>query len=523
MKTRKSSRPWRALLLPCEKITPAGTARMLVAVALVGLLSTACDVDTPTGPGALTSITVTPDITLAINATQQFTAHGVDTDGNVIVISPVWSIVEGGGTINGSGMFTAGAVLGVFTGTVMASINGISGTATVTVIAGPLATLEVTPNPATVEVDQSQQFTVVARDAGGNVVPITPSWAVVSSGGSIDMNTGLFTAGLVTGTYDNTVEAASGGISGAATVTVIAGAPATIEVTPNPATVEVDQSQQFTAVARDAGGNVVPITPSWAVVSSGGSIDMNTGLFTAGSVTGTFNNTVEATSGSLSGTATVTVTAPPPVSPLNSAANFGILAGAGIECAISGTVTGATTAADIGSSPTLTINGFPPCTYDGAIPLPSVVATAKDDLTAAYLAAQGEVCDIDLSGTDLGAYYAALGVPLPPGVYCFTSSATLTGTMLLSGSAAATWTFQIASTLDAEVGSQVQLDGGAIPDNVYWAVGTSATLKTDAAFKGNIMAQASISLRNGVELLGRALAQDGAVDLTPGAVSIVKP
>jgi hypothetical protein len=58
---------------------------------------------------------------------------------------------------------------------------------------------------------------------------------------------------------------------------------------------------------------------------------------------------------------------------------------------------------------------------------------------------------------------------------------------------------------------------------VYWAVGSSATLKTNSQFKGNIMALASITLQNGSVLLGRALAQVGAVDMTAGNATITRP
>jgi hypothetical protein len=304
----------------------------------------------------------------------------------------------------------------------------------------------------------------------------------------------------------------------------------TITVTPNPVTLVIGATQTFTAVGRDASGNVVVINPSWSVTAGGGSIpNGTTGLtapFTAGNTTGTFPNTVRATQGAIFGTATVVVIAAvvPGVN-LGTASNFAILAGAGISCAISGTVTGATSPADIGSSPTTTITGFPtPCTFDGSIPLTAVVATAKGDLTAAYLAAQGQVCDRDLTSIDLGFFDGSTPTKtLPPGTYCFTSSAALTGTLVLTGSAAATWTFQIGSTLDANVGSNVILAGGAIPNNVNWAVGSSATLLTNARFQGNIMSLASITLQNGVILLGRALAQTGAVDMTAGAATITKP
>jgi hypothetical protein len=223
MRTSRKNRTLRAL-------SPPGLiARFVVAVALAGALSAACDVHSPTGPGSLTSITVTPDVTLAITATQQFIAVGKDADGNVVTISPspTWSVVAAGGAITSAGLFTAGTVPGTFTNTVQATSGSISGGATVTVIAGALATITVTPNPDTLPITGTQQYTAVGKDAGGNVVAIAPTWSVVAGGGAITSG-GMFTAGTVLGTFTNTVQATSGSISGHATVTVIAGALATI-------------------------------------------------------------------------------------------------------------------------------------------------------------------------------------------------------------------------------------------------------------------------------------------------------
>ncbi len=498
-------------------------ARAIVALAFAGLFTAACK-DT-SGPETLSTLTITPTTaTIAVNGTVQFTAAGTRSGANVTLNTPVWS-VTGGGTISSSGLFTAGPTPG--TSTVTVTCGGISSIATVTVTAGPPATITVTPDPATLPILTTVQFTAVVRDANGNPITATPVWSVVNGGGSINA-TGLFTAGSTTGTFPNTVRASSGALADTATVIVTAGAPATITVTPDPATLAINTTQQFTAEVRDAGGNVIVVTPVWSVVNGGGSINA-TGLFTAGNTTGTFSKTVRAGSGALADTATVIVTAPaPPPSPLGSAANFGILAGQGITCAISGTVNGATGTADIGSMPLIVYTGFfpPPavCTFTGIIPGSGVVQTAKDDLTVAYLAAQAEVCDLNISGSDLGFYDGTTPAKtLPPGVYCFSTSAGLTGTLNLTGSATDTWTFQIGSTLIAETGSQVILAGGAIPDNVTWAVGSSATLRTNAAFQGNIMALQSITLENGVILLGRALAQVGAVDMTAGAATITIP
>jgi hypothetical protein len=486
--------------------------------------------------GALTTITVTPTpTTLDIAETQQFTAVGKDAGGNVVAISPTWATVAGGGSIDlSTGFFTAGSTTGTYTKTVRASVGGVAGFATVIVTSGPLASITVTPNPVSVQTNDTQQFIAVGKDGSGNDFVITPDWNVVAGGGIITSNTGLFTAGAVAGTFPMTVKATSGGVSGFATVTVTAIAPslATIEVQPDPANVFVGDTKQFAAIGYDELGEIFPIAPQWMIVNGGGSIDEDTGLFTAGGATGTFDGTVVASSGSISGDATVTVTAvppPPAPSPLGRAAPFGILAGQGITCAIDGTIGGTDT--DIGSSPLAVYSGFFPepavCTYTGTIQDPAVVALAKDDLTTAYLEAQSKVCDQDLTGLDLGFFDGSTPVKTLAGdrVYCFDTSAGLTGTLMLTGSAAAKWTFQVGSTLISAAGpdNQVVLAGGAVPDNVYWAVGSSATLGTNSTFQGNIMALASITLNSGATLLGRALAQVGAVDMTAGAATIIKP
>jgi len=501
--------------------------------ATVGALSGTATVNVTSG--ALATITVTPSpVTLAIAGTQQFTAVGRDVGGNVVTINPTWAAVAGGGSVDiTTGFFTAGNTTGTYTNTVRASVGSLAGFATVIVTSGPLASITVTPTPVSVQTNGTQQFIAVGRDGSGNDFLITPTWSVVAGGGSINAGTGAFTAGSVAGTYTNTVRATSGAIFGSATVTVTAVAPslATIEVLPDPADLFVGGTQQFNAIGRDGVGNIFPISPQWTVVNGGGTINLNTGLFTAGATTGTFTKTVVATSGLISDSATVIVAAvppPPPASPLGRAARFGILAGTGITCAISGTINGS--AADIGSFPTITYTGFSPvptCTYTGSIPLPGVVSLAKDDLVTAFIEAQSKTCDVDLTGFDLGFYDGSTPAKTLAGdkVYCFATSAGLTGTLKLTGSAAQTWTFQVGSTLTSAAGAtnQVVLAGGAIPDNVYWVVGSSATLGTSSTFQGNILALESITLNNGATLLGRALARNGAVDMTAGAATITKP
>lgn len=121
-----------------------------------------------------------------------------------------------------------------------------------------------------------------------------------------------------------------------------------------------------------------------------------------------------------------------------------------------------------------------------------------------------------LTGQNLG------GLTLTPGVYCFSSSAQLTGNLTLNaqGNQNAEFIFQIGSTLTTASASSVTLQNLANAGNVYWQVGSSATLGTATAFSGNILASASITLNTGATLSGRALAETGAVTLQGNTISI---
>ena len=278
-----------------------------------------------------------------------------------------------------------------------------------------------------------------------------------------------------------------------------------IIVSPNPANVQVNGTQQFTATGRDASGNTVPITPVWSVVNGGGSIDPSTGLFTAGTVTGTFNNTVTATSGTVSGSATVNVTAgPTPIVNLGAAAPNGIMAGTAFTCVNLGTIN-----ADIAISPGSTVTGFPPCVITGTQNLNNAIAVqAQSDLTNAYNTLAGLPCP------PANAIVANLGgTTKPAGVYCTASGIGITGVLTLDGGGDpnATFVFQAGSSLTTA--GNIVLINGAQARNVYFQIGSSATLGTASQIQGNILALTSITLVDNANLIGRALARNGAVSL----------
>jgi hypothetical protein len=166
---------------------------------------------------------------------------------------------------------------------------------------------------------------------------------------------------------------------------------------------------------------------------------------------------------------------------------------------------------DLGLSPGTAVTGFPPgIVSGGAIHAADAAAlSAQNSLVTAYNSAAGQACTLDLTGQDLG------GKGLVPGVYCFSSSAQLTGLLNLNaqGNAAAVFVFKIGSTLTTASGSSVVMSNCGSQCNVFWQVGTSATLGTATSFAGNILALSSITATTGANVIGRALARNGAVTL----------
>jgi hypothetical protein len=278
-----------------------------------------------------------------------------------------------------------------------------------------------------------------------------------------------------------------------------------ITVTPNPGGAVVNNTIQYIATGRDISTAVVPIVPAptWSVVAGGGTINASTGLFTGGATPGTFTNTIRATSGGLSGFATAILTLAPPGPQLGVDTTYGILAGSTVTCTTGGTIN-----ADVGVFPGSTTTGFPPCTITGATHLADAVAdSAQQALTRAYDALVALPCNTVVTPADLG------GRTLPPGVYCAASSMAITGTVTLNGPANGVWVFQMGSTLTTATSAVVALTGGAVAKNVFWQVGSSATLGTGTTFRGNILALTSITLVDNATMLGRALARNGAVTL----------
>ncbi len=192
---------------------------------------------------------------------------------------------------------------------------------------------------------------------------------------------------------------------------------------------------------------------------------------------------------------------------LGTSANFAVLAGSTV------TNTGPTVInGGLGLSPGSAVTGFPPGVATSQHKTDAVARQAKTDLVTAYndLASWGATRS--MTGLDLG------GKTLTPGVYRFSSSAQLTGTLTLKGNGI--YIFQMGSTLTTAGNSRVLVTGGAQACGVFWKVGSSATLGSGSRMVGTVVAVTSITMVTGASLLpGRALARNGAVTLDSNLIS----
>ena len=372
---------------------------------------------------------------------------------------------------------------------------------------------------------------VVTYDAPSNTATFTPSSALA-------IPTVLYTATITTGatdTFGNALASDFVWTFTTGTTTCLSGPPTVISVTPpdlsagicpdtvvvatfseamNPATINsttfllaAGSTPVAGAVTYDAPSRVATFTPT-------SSLALST-LYTATITTGAQDLFGNSLASDFVWSFTTAATACSSIVPLGTACSFGILGATPVVSNV-GLLTVVT--GDIGIWPAASITGFPPGTLTGTKHAGDAVAmAAQSDLTTAYnfaaAAAGGAVLTADIGGQTLA-----------PGVYKTTSAQPtlgITGNLTLSGPASGVWIFQIVSSLTTAAGnSQVIMAGGATAHNVFWQVGSSATLGTNTIFQGTIMAQASITLTTGATLNGRALARTGAVTMDSNPVNV---
>jgi len=363
----------------------------------------------------------------------------------------------------------------------------------------------------------------VTYNSANNIATFTPSAPLVVNAS--------YTASITTGAQDLAGDALANAYVWSFTISACTApvTPTVVMVTPangacpntlvtgtfseamNPATIN---ASTFTLVGAGAAGTVTYDQPSLtATYTPSAPLALNT-TYTATITTGAKDLSGNGLASNNVWTFTTSTVACQQPVPLNSAANFLVLAGSTV------TNTGPTilTGGNLGLSPGSAVTGFPP----GTLTSPAVMhvadptaAQAQLDLTAAYNYAAGVQGAVVLPGDMSGLTFA-------PGVYKTSSTVQLSAgnvTLDAKGNANAVFIFQVGSTLTTIGSTQVILAGGAQAKNIFWQVGSSATLGTYSVFRGTILSLQSITLDTGATLVGRALARNGAVTLDSNTVT----
>ncbi|MCB9641283.1 MAG: right-handed parallel beta-helix repeat-containing protein [Myxococcales bacterium] len=243
--------------------------------------------------------------------TQQFTAEAYDSNGGQIMgLSFTWKVVNGGGTINASGLFTAGATVGTYNNTIEASSGSIKGYATITVNGPTIASVVITPSTITLQPAGQQLFVAAAYDSNNQRISgVSFSWSLVNGGGTLTQSGGLhtqatFVAGSTEGNFTIQATSATGNVTGTATAIVKKAAIlAKITLAPATTTLKVGGKITFTATGEDTNGQPIATgTLAWS--ASVGTITQ-AGEYTAPNTAGLA--TITAESGAIKGTATVQI------------------------------------------------------------------------------------------------------------------------------------------------------------------------------------------------------------------------
>jgi hypothetical protein len=197
----------------------------------------------------------------------------------------------------------------------------------------------------------------------------------------------------------------------------------------------------------------------------------------------------------------------------SSTSSVAILAGSGVTNTLASNVTG-----DVDTHPTAAITGFPPGAIINGVKhqADSIALAAKNDWTTAFNSAIAQTACVQTISGNIG------GRTLAPGLWKSGSSILINAgdlTLDAGGNANAIWIFQVSTTLTTSAGLHVILAGGAQQKNVFWIIGSSATLGTTSVLYGTILARTSITLDHGATLYGRALASTGAVTLDDNTVT----
>ncbi|MDP3642467.1 MAG: ice-binding family protein [Bacteroidota bacterium] len=479
--------------------------------------------------GSLVTVTGTPNVgysfmnwtengvIVSTNSSYQFTMAGNKTFVANFTLQYTVNLSANpviGGITTGSGAYNAGASVTV-TATPNAGFNFVNWTESGTIASTNLSyTFSLNASKTLVANFELKTYTLNVTAVNGTVLKV-PSKTVYNSGEIVALTATPATGYTFTGwTGDAT------GLLNPLSVTMNANKAITANFTAI--------ASGFTLNVTANNGTVVK-NPDMVSYTSGATVLLtatpNSGYTFAswsGDATGSVNPLTVIMNTDKNITANFKADVIPPAGPLaidlGCAAPFAILAGSTITSTGPSIITG-----NVGLSPGSALIGFPPGIINGTQEITTpIAAAAKLCLTTAYIDGQGRSLNsISLPG-QLG------GLTLAPGLYTNSSTSGISGTgangiltLDAGGNSNAVWIFQMGSTLTTDPATSIVLAGGAQAANIFWIVGTSATLGTTSVFYGNILADQSITLKTGSVLNGRALTRIAAVTLD--ASKITKP
>lgn len=382
---------------------------------------------------------------------------------------------------------------------ITATSGGLSASASLTVLPANVVSLALAPATTTLQVGASRQLAATATYSDGTVADVTASSVYTSANPEyVTISNSALITGVAPGT--SVLTASFSGQTATAQANTVALTISSITVSPANATVAVGGAQQFIAIATYSDNSTAIITNSAAWTSSNTAIAtvLNTGVAT-GVTIGTA--TITATSGGKSGSGVLNVTATgapanaPVAVNLRSAADFAVLAGTSLTNNSGGTtfITG-----NVGSPSQTTAPDVAPgyTNYQSG----AILDTALADLQTAITDANSRACDVTFAANiDLG------GLALPPGVYCYAGTISVTGTLNLNGPGV--YIFRTAQTLNTTANSRVLLTNGATAENVNWVPTGPTTLGANSVFVGSVLGKsAAITVGDNTTLLtGRVL------------------
>ena len=254
----------------------------------------------------IVSLSVSPDkVTLATNASSRFSVLATMSDGSVQAPAVTWS--ASGGTVDSTGLFTAGAIPGNYVAIARAS-NGMADTAAVSVTTDALAPILVSLSPTSVTLPEgaTKQFSVVGRTSDSTTVAVSPRYT--ATGGTVTA-AGVYTAGKTAGSFRIVATDTTTGLADTSAVTITAPTLAAVALSPSSVTLAPGDSQQFTASGTMSDGSTGPVSVTYA---AGGGTISSAGQYVAGITVGTYRIIATQSGGALADTATVTISAPPP-------------------------------------------------------------------------------------------------------------------------------------------------------------------------------------------------------------------